>query len=131
MRHSENALKVAEFLEKDDRVEWVNYPGLKSSKYKPLVEKYLPLGASGVVSFGVKGGRDAATKFLDNLKLAAIVTHVADARTCALHPASTTHRQMTDEQLLEGGISADLVRLSVGIENVDDIIADLDQALGK
>ena len=131
MRHSENALKVAEFLENDDRVEWVNYPGLKSSKYKPLVEKYLPLGASGVVSFGVKGGRDAATKFLDNLKLAAIVTHVADARTCALHPASTTHRQMTDEQLLEGGISADLVRLSVGIENVDDIIADLDQALGK
>ena len=92
MRHSENALKVAEFLENDDRVEWVNYPGLKSSKYKPLVEKYLPLGASGVVSFGVKGGRDAATKFLDNLKLAAIVTHVADARTCALHPASTTLR---------------------------------------
>lgn len=131
MRHSENALKIAEFLENDDRVEWVNYPGLKSSKYKPLVEKYLPLGASGVVSFGVKGGRDAATKFLDNLKLAAIVTHVADARTCALHPASTTHRQMTDEQLIEGGISADLVRLSVGIENVDDIIADLDQALGK
>lgn len=131
MRHSENALKVAEFLENDDRVEWVNYPGLKSSKYKPLVEKYLPLGTSGVVSFGVKGGRDAATKFLDNLKLAAIVTHVADARTCALHPASTTHRQMTDEQLIEGGISADLVRLSVGIENVDDIIADLDQALGK
>ncbi|MBQ8301583.1 MAG: O-acetylhomoserine aminocarboxypropyltransferase/cysteine synthase, partial [Clostridia bacterium] len=95
MRHSENALKVAEFLENDDRVEWVNYPGLKSSKYKGLVDKYLPLGASGVVSFGVKGGRDAATKFLDSLKLAAIVTHVADARTCALHPASTTHRQMT------------------------------------
>jgi len=131
MRHSENALKVAEFLENDDRVEWVNYPGLKSSKYKGLVDKYLPLGASGVVSFGVKGGRDAATKFLDSLKLAAIVTHVADARTCALHPASTTHRQMTDEQLLEGGISADLIRLSVGIENADDIIADLDQALGK
>ncbi len=131
MRHSENALKVAEFLENDDRVEWVNYPGLKSSKYKELVDKYLPLGASGVVSFGVKGGRDAATKFLDSLKLAAIVTHVADARTCALHPASTTHRQMTDEQLLEGGISADLIRLSVGIENADDIIADLDQALGK
>lgn len=131
MRHSENALKVAEFLENDDRVEWVNYPGLKSSKYKPLVDKYLPLGASGVVSFGVKGGREAATKFLDSLKLAAIVTHVADARTCALHPASTTHRQMTDEQLLEGGISSDLVRLSVGIENADDIIADLDQALSK
>ncbi|MGN0107863.1 MAG: O-acetylhomoserine aminocarboxypropyltransferase/cysteine synthase family protein [Hominilimicola sp.] len=131
MRHSENALKVAEFLENDNRVAWVNYPGLTSSKYKPLVDKYLPLGASGVVSFGVKGGREAATKFLDNLKLAAIVTHVADARTCALHPASTTHRQMTDEQLLEGGISADLVRLSVGIENVYDIIVDIDQALGK
>lgn len=131
MRHSENALKVAEFLENDSRVAWVNYPGLKSSKYKPLVDKYLPLGASGVVSFGVKGGREAATKFLDNLKLAAIVTHVADARTCALHPASTTHRQMTDEQLIEGGISADLIRLSVGIENVYDIIVDIDQALVK
>ena len=131
MRHSENAQKVAEFLENDSRVAWVNYPGLKSSKYKPLVDKYLPLGASGVVSFGVKGGREAATKFLDNLKLAAIVTHVADARTCALHPASTTHRQMTDEQLIEGGISADLIRLSVGIENAYDIIVDIDQALGK
>lgn len=131
VRHSENALKVAQFLENDDRVEWVNYPGLESSKYKQLVNKYLPLGASGVVSFGVKGGRDAATKFLDSLKLAAIVTHVADARTCALHPASTTHRQMTDEQLIEAGIGADLIRLSVGIENADDIIADLDQALGR
>lgn len=131
LRHSENAKKVAEFLENDDRIAWVNYPGLESSKYKPLVDKYMPLGASGVVSFGVKGGREAATKFLDSLKLAAIVTHVADARTCALHPASTTHRQMTDEQLLEGGISADLVRFSVGIENADDIIADIDQALGK
>lgn len=130
-RHSENAKKIAEFLENDDRVAWVNYPGLETSKYKPLVDKYLPNGASGVVSFGVKGGREAATKFLDSLKLAAIVTHVADARTCALHPASTTHRQMTDEQLVECGISADLVRLSVGIENVDDIIADIDNALGK
>lgn len=131
IRHSENALKVAEFLENDERIEWVNYPGLKSSKYKPLVDKYLPLGASGVISFGVKGGRDAATKFLDSLKLAAIVTHVADARTCALHPASTTHRQMTDEQLAEAGIGADLIRLSVGIENADDIIADINQALGN
>lgn len=131
IRHSENAKKVAQFLEGDDRVEWVNYPGLKSSKYKSLVDKYMPLGASGVISFGVKGGREAATKFLDSLKLAAIVTHVADARTCALHPASTTHRQMNDEQLKECGISADLVRFSVGIENVDDIIADVDQALGK
>lgn len=130
-RHSENAKKIAKFLENDDRVAWVNYPGLETSKYKSLVDKYLPNGASGVVSFGVKGGREAATKFLDSLKLAAIVTHVADARTCALHPASTTHRQMTDEQLVECGISADLVRLSVGIENVDDIIADIDNALGK
>ena len=129
-RHSENALKVAEFLENDDRVSWVNYPGLKSSKYRPLVEKYLK-GGSGVVSFGVKGGRAAAVKFLDSLKIAAIVTHVADARTCALHPASSTHRQLTDEQLVECGVSPDLVRFSVGIENVDDIIEDLDQALGK
>ena len=127
--HSANAKKVAEFLEKDERVAWINYPGLESSKYKPLVDKYLPNGASGVISFGVKGGRDAAVKFLNSLKLAAIVTHVADARTCALHPASTTHRQMTDEQLKEGGISPDLIRLSVGIENADDIIADLDNAL--
>lgn len=130
-RHCENALKVAQFLENDPRIEWINYPGLKSSKYKTLVDKYLPLGTSGVVSFGVKGGRDAATKFLDSLRLAAIVTHVADARTCALHPASTTHRQMTDEQLVECGISADLVRLSVGIENAEDIIRDIDFALGK
>lgn len=128
-RHCENALAVAEFLEKDSRVSWVNYPGLKSSKYRELVEKYLPNGASGVVSFGVKGGRETAVKFLDALKLAAIVTHVADARTCALHPASTTHRQMTDEQLIECGVSPDLVRFSVGIENAKDIIADLDQAL--
>lgn len=130
-RHSENALKVAQFLEADDRVSWVNYPGLKSSKYYPLVEKYLPNGASGVVSFGVKGGREAAVKFLDSLKIAAIVTHVADARTCALHPASSTHRQLTDEQLEECGVKPDLVRFSVGIENVEDIIADLDQALGN
>lgn len=128
-RHCENALAVAEFLEKDSRVSWVNYPGLKSSKYRELVEKYLPNGTSGVVSFGIKGGRETAVKFLDALKLAAIVTHVADARTCALHPASTTHRQMTDEQLIECGVGPDLVRFSVGIENAKDIIADLDQAL--
>ena len=128
-RHCENALKVAKWLENDDRVTWVNYPGLESSKYKEIVKKYLPDGASGVISFGVKGGRAAAVKFLDGLKLAAIATHVADARTCALHPASTTHRQMTDEELEAGGISPDLVRFSVGIENVDDIIEDLDQAL--
>lgn len=128
-RHCENALKVARWLEKDERVAWVNYPGLESSKYKDLVSKYLKNGASGVISFGVAGGREAAVKFLDGLKLAAIATHVADARTCALHPASTTHRQMTDDELKAGGISADLVRLSVGIENADDIVEDLDNAL--
>lgn len=130
-QHSNNALKVAEFLENDDRISWVNYPGLKSNKYYPLVEKYLPNGASGVVSFGVKGGREAAVKFLDSLKIAAIVTHVADARTCALHPASSTHRQLTDKQLEECGVGADLVRFSVGIENADDIIEDINQALDK
>ena len=129
--HSDNALKVATFLANDKRVSWVNYPGLPDSKYKDLVKKYLPNGTSGVVSFGVKGGREAAIKTLDSLRLAAIVTHVADARTCALHPASTTHRQLTDEQLLEGGIGADLIRLSVGIENAADIIEDLDAALGN
>ena len=128
-QHSANAMKVAEFLEKDDRISWINYPGLKSNKYYPLVEKYLPNGASGVVSFGVKGGREKAVKFLDSLKVAAIVTHVADARTCALHPASSTHRQLTDQQLIDCGVSPDLVRFSVGIENADDIIADIDQAL--
>jgi len=127
--HSENAKKVAQFLENDSRVSWINYPGLPSSKYADLVNKYLPEGASGVISFGVKGGREAAISFMDNLKLAAIVTHVADARTCALHPASTTHRQMTTEELIAGGIGEDLIRLSVGIENADDIIADIDQAL--
>lgn len=127
--HSDNALKVAKFLEADPRVSWVNYPGLESNKYYPLVQKYLPKGASGVVAFGVKGGRAKAVKFLDSMKLAAIATHVADARTCALHPASATHRQMTDEQLVACGVSPELVRFSVGIENADDIIADLDQAL--
>lgn len=127
--HSANALKVAKFLENDERVAWVNYPGLESSKYKSLVDKYLPDGASGVISFGVKGGKEAAIKMMDNMKIAAIVTHVADARTCALHPASTTHRQMNSKQLAECGISEDLIRLSVGIENADDIIEDLNQAL--
>lgn len=129
IRHTENALKVAKYLENHPKITWINYPGLKNSKYADLVKKYLPSGASGVVSFGVKGGREACVKFLDSLKLAAIVTHVADARTCALHPASTTHRQMTDEQLMDGGISPDLVRFSVGIENADDIIEDIEQAL--
>ncbi len=131
IRHSENALKVAKYLESHPCVGWVNYSGLESSKYNSLAKKYLSGGSSGVVSFGVKGGREAGVKFLDSLKLAAIVTHVADARTCALHPASSTHRQMTDEQLAECGIGADLVRFSVGIESAEDIIADLEQALNN
>lgn len=128
-RHCENAQKIAEYLEAHPRVSWVNYPGLASNKYHALAQKYMPGGTCGVVSFGVEGGRAAATDFMDSLKLAAIVTHVADVRTCVLHPASTTHRQLTDEQLVESGVSPDLIRLSVGIEHVDDIIADLAQAL--
>jgi O-acetylhomoserine (thiol)-lyase len=128
-RHSENALKVAKYLENNDKVAWVNYPGLESSKDYALAQKYLPDGCSGVISFGVKGGRDAAVKFMDSLKLAAIVVHVADARTSVLHPASTTHRQLTDEQLVDAGITPDLIRFSVGIENAEDIIADIEQAL--
>lgn len=130
-RHCENAQKVAEFLEANDKVAWVNYPGLKSSKDYALAQKYMPHGTSGVVSFGVKGGREAAIRFMDHLELAAIVTHVADARTCVLHPASTTHRQLTDEQLEAAGVGPDLIRLSVGIEYVGDIIADLQQALDQ
>lgn len=129
-RHSENAMAVAEFLEKDPRVSWVTYPGLPSNPHKALVDKYLPNGASGVVSFGVDGGREAAEKCLNALSLAAIVTHVADARTCALHPASATHRQLTDQQLKDCGVKPELIRFSVGIENIDDIIEDLDKALG-
>ena len=128
-RHCSNALAVARHLEKHPRIAWVNYPGLESNPYHQLAQKYLPHGTCGVVSFGVRGGRAAATRFMDGLKLAAIVTHVADARTCILHPASTTHRQLSDAQLQAAGISADLVRLSVGIEHVDDILADVDQAL--
>ncbi len=128
-RHCRNAEAVAAFLEAHPAVTWVNYPGLPSSKDTALVKKYLPRGTCGVISFGVKGGRDAAVRFMDSLKLAAIVVHVADARTSVLHPASTTHRQLTDEQLTAAGISPELVRLSVGIENAADIIADLDQAL--
>lgn len=128
-RHCENAQAVAEFLEQHEKVAWVNYPGLKSNKYYELAQKYLPKGSCGVVSFGLKDGRNAAEKLMDKLKLAAIVTHVADARTCVLHPASHTHRQMTDEQLIEAGVAPDLIRFSVGIEHVDDIIADLQQAL--
>ena len=130
-RHCYNAQKVAEFLESNDKVAWVNYPGLKSNKYYELAQKYMPNGTCGVISFGLKGGRAAASEMMDKLKLAAIVTHVADARTCVLHPASHTHRQMNDEQLIEAGVQPDLIRLSVGIENVDDIIADLQQAIEK
>lgn len=128
-RHCENAQKVAEYLEAHPKIDWVNYPGLKSNKYYERAQKYFPNGSSGVVSFGVAGGREAAVKFMNGLKLAAIVTHVADVRTCVLHPASTTHRQLTDEQLVACGVNPELVRFSVGIENVDDIIADLEQAL--
>lgn len=130
-RHCSNALAVAKHLESHPKVSWVKYPGLESDKYHSLAKKYLPKGSSGVISFGVKGSRSDAVKFMDSLKLGAIVTHVADARTCLLHPASTTHRQMTDEQLLEAGVTPDLIRLSVGIEDVDDIIADIDQALAR
>ncbi len=128
-RHVKNAQKVAEFLEAHDKIAWVEYPGLKSNKYYDLAQKYMPNGTCGVVSFGVKGGRSAAEEFMKHLQLAIIATHVADAHTCVLHPASSTHRQMTDEELLAAGVSADLVRLSVGIENAEDIIADLTQAL--
>jgi len=128
-RHCSNALKVAQFLEKHEKVAWVNYPDLPGNKYHELQQKYLPKGSCGVISFGLKGGREAAASMMDELKLAAIVTHVADARTCVLHPASHTHRQMNDEQLIEAGVAPDLIRLSVGIENVDDIINDLAQAM--
>lgn len=128
-RHCSNAQAVAEFLESHEKVAWVNYPGLKSNKYYELAQKYMPDGTCGVISFGLKGGRKAAEELMDKLKLAAIVTHVADARTCVLHPASHTHRQMNDEQLKEAGVAPDLIRLSVGIEHVSDIIDDLAQAL--
>lgn len=128
-RHCSNALAVAKMLEKHPMVSWVRYPGLESDAQYELAKKYMPNGTSGVISFGVKGGREAATKFLDSLKLASVVTHVADCRTCALHPASTTHRQLTEQQLEECGVKPDLIRLSVGIEYIDDIIADVEQAL--
>ena len=128
-RHCENAQKVAEYLQSHPKVAWVRYCGLKGDKYYELGEKYLKNGSCGVLSFGVKGSREDAARLMDNFKFIAIVTHVADARTCVLHPASHTHRQLTDEQLVEAGVAPDLIRLSVGIEDVDDIIADLEQAL--
>lgn len=128
-QHCKNAQKIAEWLESNDKIAWVNYPGLPGNKYHDLAKKYMPNGTCGVISFGVKSGRDGAMAFMDHLQLAAIVTHVADARTCVLHPASTTHRQLTDEQLAAAGVPGDMIRLSVGIENADDLIADLEQAL--
>lgn len=128
-RHFQNALALAKHLENHPKVAWVSFSGLENDSQHELAQKYLPNGSCGVIAFGVKGGREAAVKFMDSLKLAAIVTHVADSRTCVLHPASTTHRQMNDEELAAAGISQDLVRMSVGIEDIDDIIADIDQAL--
>ena len=130
-RHCDNGLAVAKFLEADDRVSWVNYPGLQSSKDYALAQKYLPNGSCGVVSFGVKGGRKAAESFMKNLKIGAIETHVADARSCCLHPASATHRQMNEQELIACGISGDLIRFSCGIEDAEDLIADIKQALDK
>ncbi len=130
-RHCENALKVALYLQEREDVDWVNYPGLPGDKYYELSKKYLPNGTCGVISFGLKGGREAAGAFMDKLKLASIATHVADARTCVLHPASHTHRQLSDEQLKEAGVDPSMIRLSVGIENVKDIIEDISQALER
>lgn len=130
-RHCENAQKVAEYLASDDRIAWVNYPGLKTDANYELAQKYCPQGTCGVLCFGVKGGRDASIKFMDSLKLATIATHVADCKTLLLHPASHTHRQLSDEQLIEAGIAPDLIRFSVGLEDPDDIINDIKQALDK
>ncbi len=130
-RHCENGLAVAKFLDSHDKIEWVNYPSLEGNKYYELALKYLPNGSCGVVSFGIKGGRKAAEKFMKNLKVAAIETHVADARTCCLHPASATHRQMNDAELAAAGVPANLVRFSCGLENAQDLIEDIAQALEK
>lgn len=130
-RHCENALAIAKFLKSNEKVAWVDYPNLEGDKYYDLAQKYLPNGSCGVLAFGLKGGREQSIKFMDSLKLAAIATHVADAKTCLLHPASHTHRQMTEEQLIEAGVAPDLIRLSVGLENVDDLIDDLKQAFDK
>lgn len=128
-KHCENALAVAKFLETNEKVAWVHYADLENDEYHQMAKKYLPNGTCGVMSFGIKGGREQSIKFMDSLKVISIVTHVADSKTCILHPASHTHRQMTDEQLKEAGVAPDLIRLSIGIENADDIIADLEQAL--
>ena len=130
-RHFQNALAIAQHLEKHPKVAWVSFSGLEKDSQHELAQKYLPNGSCGVIAFGIKGGREEAVKFMDSLRLAAIVTHVADTRTCVLHPASTTHRQMNDDELVAAGVSPDLIRLSVGIEDVRDLIADIDQALEK
>lgn len=128
-RHCENALKVATYLKNNEKVAWVHYPDLESDDYNALAKKYLPNGSCGVMCFGIKGGREQSIKFMDSLKLCTIATHVADSQTCLLHPASHTHRQMSDEQLREAGVAPDLIRLSIGLENADDIIKDIEQAL--
>ena len=128
-RHCENALKAAQYLKDHEKVAWVNCPSLPGDRYYELAKKYMPKGTCGVLTFGLKGGREAAVRMMDSLKMIAIVTHVADARSCVLHPASHTHRQMNDQELREAGVQPDLIRFSVGIEHIDDIIADLSQAL--
>ena len=128
-RHCENAIKMAEYLQGHEKVAWVNCPSLPGNKYYDLTQKYMPNGSCGVITFGLKGGREAAVKMMDKLKLVAIVTHVADARSCVLHPASHTHRQMNEQELLEAGVQPDLIRFSLGIENIEDLIADVKQAL--
>lgn len=130
-RHCENAKKAAEYLMKHEKIAWVNCAMVEGDKYYELAQKYMPDGTCGVITFGVKGGRDACVKMMDHLKMIAIVTHVADARSCVLHPASHTHRQMNEQELIEAGVQPDLVRFSVGIENIEDIIADLEQALAE
>lgn len=130
-RHCKNALAVAQFLKDNDKVAWVHYPDLEGDEYNDLAKKYLPNGSCGVLAFGIKGGRDKSIEFMDSLKLASIATHVADAKTCLLHPASHTHRQLTEEQLIEAGVAPDLIRLSVGLENINDLIDDLKQAFDK
>ena len=130
-QHCSNAQKVAEFLKNDERVAWIRYSGLKGDSCHDLGEKYLPNGSCGVIAFGLKGNRETAIKWMDSLEMINIVTHVADSRTCVLHPASHTHRQLSEEQLLEAGVAPDLIRLSVGIEDVEDILDDIKQALEK
>lgn len=130
-RHCENASKIAQFLENHEKVAWVNHPSLENNKYHDLAKKYMPNGTCGVLSFGIRGERENASRFIDSLELVGIMTHVADSKSCILHPASHTHRQLTDEQLAKAGVPKDLIRLSVGIENVDDLLEDIKQALEK